>query len=61
MVNVLALEPGENITAAVPVPCSLTRSSYCTMATVRVAKIKRMASVRIRFRSAFWRDCHLTG
>ena len=41
MVNVLALEPGENITAAVPVP-AFDEVSYCTMATVR-GRIKRMA------------------
>jgi DNA gyrase subunit A len=41
MVNVLVLEPGETITAAVPVPAFDT-ATFCTMATVR-GRIKRMA------------------
>ncbi|MGD2252493.1 MAG: DNA gyrase subunit A [Anaerolineales bacterium] len=49
MVNILALEPGETITAAVPVP-DFGAANYCTMAT-REGKIKRVtlsnfASVR---------------
>ncbi|MGD8554681.1 MAG: DNA gyrase subunit A, partial [Anaerolineales bacterium] len=49
MVNILALEPGETITAAVPVP-DFDAANFCTMAT-REGKIKRVtlsnfASVR---------------
>lgn len=41
MVNVLALEPGEKITAAVAVP-DFNSAEYCTMATVH-GKVKRVA------------------
>ncbi len=41
MVNVLSLEPGETITAAVPVP-GFDDARYCTMTTVR-GRIKRVA------------------
>ncbi len=41
MVNILALEPGETITAAVAVP-DFGAASYCTMAT-RNGRIKRVA------------------
>ena len=41
MVNILALQPGEVITAAVPVP-DFEAANFCTMAT-RNGKIKRVA------------------
>jgi DNA gyrase subunit A len=41
MVNVLTLEPGETITAAVPVP-NFDDARYCTMATIK-GRIKRVA------------------
>jgi DNA gyrase subunit A len=41
MINILALEPGETITAAVAVP-DFKAAKYCTMAT-RKGKIKRVA------------------
>ena len=41
MVNVLAIDPGETITAAVPVP-AFDATSYCTMSTVR-GRVKRMS------------------
>jgi DNA gyrase subunit A len=44
MVNILALQAGEVITAAVPVP-DFSAASYCTMAT-RSGRIKRVAIVQ---------------
>ncbi len=56
IVNVLALDARERITAAVTVP-DFAAAEYCTLAT-RGGRVKRLKSIRVRLRAAFGCDCN---